>query len=352
MGARDWSPRGWVAGAVAVVVVALAAGAGVAVSDRWTADAGVDDVARLVPVDVAGVDVTDWTALRDRLDAGGAALVAAASDRDLATRSVLVSSDVVVSDGLGWAPGTVRWEAFVQTTAGTGLLVGLPQSTAGTEARLREVGYVESDGLWSIDLPDLRAGGASTPEVFLHVRILDGGVAVASAEETVVEQVRDAADGSETALADDPSVARVWAQASALDVFALQDGAAGCASTDPAESGADIAAQATVAVDAAGELLPYRWLLRGLEPAAAGSDETDRFVVAMAFETGAQAAGQVEVRSQLASGPFIGQTGTVEESIVLTRESVDGDVAVLDLDRQEDSVSLMSFVGPLVLASC
>ncbi|WP_229051992.1 hypothetical protein [Aeromicrobium sp. Leaf350] len=352
MGVRSWTPRGWTASAVAVAVLAAAVGAGVVVSERLGADARVQDVARLVPADLAGLDVTDWESVRDRLGESGDGLVAAASDRDLATRSTLVSSDVVVAEGLGWSPRTVRWEAFVQTSAGTGLLVGLPESRSRTEARLRDVGYVESDGLWTIDLSDLRVDGASTPETFQQVRLLGDGVAVASSEVPVVEQLTAIAEGRAESLADDPTAARTWAQASALDVFALQDGQAGCDSTDPAESGPDIAAQAAVAVDAAGELRPYRWLVRGLDVSAAPTDEPDRFVVAMTFDSSTQAAEQAEVRSRLATGPFIGQTGTVEESIELTRQSVDDGVAVLDLDRQDGAVSLMAFAGPLVLASC
>ncbi len=342
--------RGWIASLVALAVVGVAVVVGLVVSQRWPTEAGVDDVARLVPVSAAAVDVTDWTALRSRLDVGDDALLNEASDRDLSTRSTLVSSGEVVGEQLGWSPGTVRWEAFVQTTGGTALLIGLPQSRERTEARMREVGYVESGDRWTIDLTDLRAGGVSTPELFQHVQLLDGGVAVASAEQPVVGLVADAAQGRSRSLADDPTVAPVLARATELEVFGLQDASAGCASTDPAQIGPDIAAQAEVAVDAAGTLRPYRWLLRGLATGSEG--DPDRFVVVMGFDSGTQGAEQAEVRARLATGPFIGQTGTVEDSIRLVDHGVEGDLAVLDLERQDRAVSLMSFVGPLLLASC
>ena len=355
--ARSWVTRP-VVGVVSVVVIGGSVAAGVVAAERLTPDAGVADVARLAPADVASIDVTDWSALRDRLGTGGDDLVQQASARDLATRSTLVSSGEVVADALGWSPETVRWEALVQTTAGTALLLGLPESDATTGERMRDLGYVQDGDDWTIDLTDLRAGGVSTPETFQHVRLLDGGVAVASSEEEVVERVGDVADGRTPSLAHDPTAARTWAQTADLDAFALQSGAAGCASTDPAESGPDIAAQAAVAVADAGTLEPYRWLVRGLganDPGATergdgGSD--DQFEVVMAFASGPVAADQAEVRSRLATGPFIGQTGTLEDSIALTRTGVDGAVAVLEFDRQDGAASLMSFIGPLVLASC
>ncbi len=352
MGARSQRARP-VAAVVSVVVIAGSLVAGVVAAERLGAPAGVPQVVSLAPRDTASIDVTDWSALRERLDAGDD-LVEVAGSRDLATRSTLVSSGEVVTDGLGWSPGTVRWEALLQTTAGAALLVGLPGSDAQTRERLRAVGYVPDGDLWTIELPDLRVGGVSTPETFLHVKILPGGVAVASSEASLVDRVGDVAAGRDSSLARDPAAARTWAQAARLDAYSLQSGRAGCASTDPAESGPDIAAQARVAVEAAGVLEPYQWLLRGLGPGETGAQggAGDRFEVAMAYDSGPEAAAQAQVRARLATGPFIGQTGAVEESIVLTRNGADGAVAVLEFERQRGSASLMSFIGPLVLASC
>ena len=350
--ARSWVTRP-VVGLVSVVVIGGSVAAGVVAAERLTPRAGVADIAMLAPADVASIDVTDWSALRDRLGTGGDDVVEQASARDLATRSTLVSSGEVVADELGWSPSTVRWEAIVQTTGGTALLLGLPESDGATRERMRDLGYVQDGDDWTIDLTELRAGGVSTPETFQHVRLLGDGVAVASSEVEVLGRVGEVADGSVPSLADDPVAVRTWAQASDLDMFAFQSGAAGCASTDPAESGPDIAAQAAVAVEDAGTLERYRWLLRGLGAGDPGSDGApDRFEVALAFDSGPVAAGQAEVRARLATGPFIGQTGTVEESIVLTRHAVDGAVTVLEFERQDDAASLMSFIGPLVLASC
>jgi len=337
---------------VATVVLVAAVVGGVAVADSRSPDLDASDVARLVPAGVTSVDVVDWSSVRGRLGVSGDDLLVEASRRDLATRSTLVSSDVVVNDGLGWSPSTVRWEAFVQTGVGTGVLIGVPGSPARTEELLREVGYVEADGTWSIEVATLRADGAATPGTFVNVRLLDGGVVAASSEAAVVDQLADVAAGRTAALADDPGALHVWARAGGLDAFALQDAAAGCASTDPAEAGQDVAAQAEVAVTAAGSLRPYRWLLRGLGEGPDGRLGEDRFEVAMAYEAGPAAAEQAEVRARLATGPFIGQSGTVEQSIELRRHLVDGDVAVLDFQRQEAAVSLMAFSAPFVAASC
>ncbi len=352
MGARSWMTRPVVI-ASSIVLIGGSIAMGVVAEQRLTPEAGVTEIARLAPADAASIDVTDWSALRDRLGGGGDDLVEQAAARDLATRSTLVSSGEVVADELGWSPSTVRWEALVQTTAGAALLLGLPESDDTTRERMRDLGYVQDGDDWTIELADLRAGGVSTPEIFQHVRLLGDGVAVASSEIAAVERMGAVADGSIPSLTDDPSATRTWAQASDLDAFTLQSGSAGCASTDPAESGPDIAAQAAVAVRGAGVLEQYRWLLRGLGAGDPGDDRADdRFEVAMAFDSGPVAAGQAEIRARLATGPFIGQTGTVEESIALTRHAVDGTVAVLEFNRQDGAASLMSFIGPLVLASC
>lgn len=356
VGARSWVTRPVVT-ATSIVLIGGSIVMGVVAEERLTPEAGATEIARLAPSDVASIDVTDWSALRERLGTGGDDLVEQAAARDLATRSTLVSSGEVVADELGWSPATVRWEALVQTTAGAALLLGLPESDSTTRERMRDLGYVQDGDDWTIELADLRAGGVSTPETFQHVRLLGDGVLVASSEVAAVELMGEVADGSSPSLTDDPSGLRTWVQASDLDAFTLQSGSAGCASTDPAESGPDIAAQAAVAVEGAGVLQQYRWLLRGLgagDPDDARADDRadDRFEVAMAFDSGPVAASQAEVRSRLATGPFIGQTGTVEESIALTRHAVDGSVAVLEFDRQDGAASLMSFIGPLVLASC
>ncbi|MFT4187084.1 MAG: hypothetical protein QM621_00725 [Aeromicrobium sp.] len=298
--------------------------------------AGSDDVARLVPSDVAAIDVTDWS----RGDA--------TDDSDLTARSVLSGAGEVIADGLGWTPETVRWEAFVQTTTGTAALIALPGSADATAERLRRVGYErDGTGLWHADGAALRGDGRSAPTVFTNVRLLpDHGVAVASEEPSVVEELADVAAGRSPSLADDPTLASIWSRRAGLAAYSLQGQAAGCASTDPAQAGEEVAAQARVAVGAVGELRAYRWLLRGMDARAA------RFEVAMAFDSGTQAAEQATTRARLSAGVFIGQTGDVEDSIVLRDHRASGDVAVLDFERQERAVALMSFTGPMVFASC
>ncbi len=336
------SKRRILGAAAAVVTVGLAVAAGVVSTHMWPRELGLNDVAGLVPADTASIDATDWTAVREALDVPADRVLAEAGSRDLAARSVLASSGENVSDTLRWRPSTVRWEAWVQAPVGSALFVGLPGSLAQARKALADGGWVDQDGVW---VNDSTAG--STPAHLSHVRLLDGGVAVSADSPEVLAAFAQVEDGERTSLADDHDGAAAWATTTRLAVFALQRSDAGCVSTSPAAAGEDIAAQAEVAIEKAGDLEKYQWLVRGLDPAS------EEFRVAMAFDSAGVAAEQAVVRSRLATGPLIGHEGRVEDSIVLERTAVDGGLAVLDFDHLDTRrATLMSFIGPLVLASC
>ncbi len=73
----------------------------------------------------------------------------------------------------------------------------------------------------------------------------------------------------------------------------------------------------------------------------------------MAFDSPSQAAAQLRARKALATGPFIGGSGRVEDSLQLTDSRVDGSTATLRFDHdQPGAASYMGGSGPLLFASC
>ena len=84
----------------------------------------------------------------------------------------------------------------------------------------------------------------------------------------------------------------------------------------------------------------------GLGPDA----QTMRF--ATTFDDVATAREQVAVRAALATGPFIGRTGQVEDTLRLRDTDVRGATAVLVMDHDPETDVFMTGTGPALFATC
>jgi hypothetical protein len=102
-------------------------------------------------------------------------------------------------------------------------------------------------------------------------------------------------------------------------------------------------------MDRAGKLARPEFAGRALD-AGSRTSETMRF--ALGFRSPEVAAGQARSRAALASGPFIGRSGRVEDSLVLRSTSVRGSTAVLRFRHDPDSAAYMTGDGPLLFAGC
>lgn len=372
-------PRRGTVPLAALLVLIITIGAGVWVSARPAADGATDGALTaalaVAPADLQSIDVTDWSALRDQLaggqqgdeldDAERQQLVSDAAAADLSTRSVLVDGTTVIGDLLGWSPATVAWEAYVQAASEGALLVGLPAGIAETEERLEAGGWVREDDsdLWTIEPSALRqegigSAGLGSAELYRNVRLLPSrGVAIVSSSAEHAARLAAVSEGEVRGAAADPGLVQLARELDGLDTVLLQSGAIGCASTDPAQGSGDVVAQAAAAVQGAGELREYRWLARGIDTSrVSGGDRAgggdDVFRLALVLDGGAVAADQAGVRAALATGPFIGQSGTVEDTIELIDARADGSVAVLDFTLQPRAVALMAARGPFLPGAC
>ena len=161
--------------------------------------------------------------------------------------------------------------------------------------------------------------------------------------------VREVAAHEEPSMLTVRSAAGVASAMVGLDSVLLQQGALVCDSTAVKDEGPEAVAQARAAVVRAGVLEQPQFSGRGLDD---GSRTNQLVRFAWSFGSPAGAAGQLEARTALASGPFIGRSGRVEDALDLTGAEVTGSTLTLRFDHDPDSAVIMTGEGPLLFAGC
>ncbi|MCD9196657.1 hypothetical protein [Aeromicrobium wangtongii] len=301
---------------------------------------------------------TDWAAIRSDLDLGSASTGAARTKlaergvlRDLTTRSVLGGLIADMHAAYGWSAADLEWETYGQAPDGAAMVARFSGSVSigDVERRLRSLGYTSRDGVWT--LSEVRATDVG-PELAATL----GNLAIDTRRRLVVAATRadHVRDVLEVIRGDEPSALSVRAlndvaaSLAGSDTVLLQSGPFACRSTSLSQLGPDVLAQADAAVARAGALVAPTFTGRGLVD---GRDaQSIRF--AAAFGSPAQAAEQLRVRTALATGPFIGRSGRVEDALDLRSATVDGSVAVLRFALDPDEGAFMSGEGPALFAGC
>ena len=74
--------------------------------------------------------------------------------------------------------------------------------------------------------------------------------------------------------------------------------------------------------------------------------------IAMTFDDVATAREQAPIRERLATGPFIGRTGQVEDELRDPAATVHQATVALSFDRSADGTVLMLGTGALLFAAC
>lgn len=351
----------------ALVVLAGALVAGVVAADR-SADPRppVGRLAALAPASTLALNLTDWAQLRAayadglalRTDAQRAVLTAAAQAGDTGTRSVIGVSARAVDDLVGWAPWTIDWEGYLQLPEGGALIVALPaaQTPEALGQRLTSAGYTQGEDLagaarYSVDLPVLTERGIEGAEVFTQVAVLaDQRLAVLASSVDAVRAVLRAATGQTRSLAADRTAAGVLTPLREAATLLLQRGEAACSSADPGSAGPEVRAQADAALARAGALQAYQWAARGITGVA--PEQPGRLVLSFGFRTAGLAGQQAEVRSRLTTGPLLGRSGQLEDSLVDPVVRQRGTTATIDFTRTADATGFMSATAPLLIAAC
>jgi hypothetical protein len=360
--ALPWSRRLTVLTGAALALVLLVAG-GVA-GIRWWQRSHRSDLERALayaPPESARYSWTDWAAVRrelgvhlgDRSSADDVEqLLSDGFDADLTSESAMVDSATVLQRAFGFSPADVDWELLAQSTGGSVLIAGLPDSTDVDQLAdgFEELGYERpdsDDGVWSggeelVSNISAANGGSLSPQ--FQYLALDGDRHLVLASDSG-PYLREAVDELDNDLEDD-GVADV---ADAVDEplsAAVYTGDFACKSLAMAQADPEDQDTADQLLAAAGQVDPMTGFAMAVEP--------DRRVrVAMAFETDDQARRNADSRSTLAAGPAPGQGGDFGERFSLGPVTADGSVLTMELKPVEGSPVLSDLsTGPVLFATC
>ena len=157
--------------------------------------------------------------------------------------------------------------------------------------------------------------------------------------------------GKARSLADGHAAADTARALAGSDSVLLQGGRLACQTTALARD-AELQRQAQTAVERAGALEPYRFSGRGLTDRGGSGFSAQRVVFAMTFDSAVEASEQADVRARLATGPFIGRTGPIDETLRLRSADADEATVRLDFAHDPDTDVFMTGTGPVLFATC
>jgi hypothetical protein len=342
-----------------LLVIALAVGAGAWASGRAPdTRSSLTQALDVLPRDTIVAGFTDWASVRSRLGVGSASTAAARASiedtgslRDLTTRSVLGGIVEDMHDAYGWSAADLDWEVYGRATAGAAMVAHVSDrvSLDDVEDRLSELGYTRRGRVWSIGS---ESGSALTPELattLAHVAVVrDRRLVVATDRAGYASDVLATIGGDAPSALSDRPLADVAEALAGSDSAVLEARAFGCRATEMTDADQTVRDQAEAALARAGTLTSPTFTGRGLVDGR--RDQTIRFV--SAFGSPSEAAGQLAVRSALTTGPFIGRTGRVEDTLELLDATADGTVTTLRFAVDPDQAAYMSGEGPLLFAGC
>ena len=331
---------------------------------RWWQDRHRTDLERAVayaPADTARFSWTDWAAVRGEL---GADLDDRSSaedveeflsdgfDADLTSGSAMVDSATVLQQAFGFSPADVAWELLAQSTAGSVLLVGLPDGLDVDELAdgFEALGYQRPDedtGVWDggeqLVAQLAEQNGSSLSPQFQYLA-LDPDRHLLMASDSG-PYLRDAVAGLDDDLDDEGLSDVIGAVGEPLSA-AVYTGDNACKALAMAQADESDQSSADQLVAAAGGVDPLTGFAMAAEP-----DGTVR--VAMAFEDDDRARRNADSRAELAAGPAPGQGGDFPDRFDLGPVTADGRVVTMELTPVDDSSVLSDLsTGPVLFATC
>ncbi len=342
---------------VSLLVMALAVSIGwFAASLRPDARPALTSALDVLPARTTVVGFTDWAQIRDHLGLGDvdtrrerSSLTNDASARDVASRSLLRRDVEPMHDVLGWSAADVEWEVFGQDQIGAASVVRLDGTISFDDVRdrLAAAGYARVGATWrateeSHRLPSILTNVALVPRHRLIVM---------SDQPKQIPDVLDVIAKRAPSLAGGRAAADTAHALAGSDSVILQGGTLACTTTGVAGE-AEVQRQARTAIERVGALAPYRFSGRGLVDRGGSGFSAQHVVFAMTFDSAVEASEQADVRGRLATGPFIGRTGSTEETLRLRSAGADESTVRLDFAHDPDTVDFMTGTGPVLFASC
>lgn len=348
---------------VPILAIAVALGVGSWASGSWGSGRGSDGRSSLnaafdaLPAGTLVAGFTDWTAIRRELDvpegSGRVAReeLAAASLKELSARSVLGGSIAAMHDVYGWSAADLDWEAYGQSRSGAAMVAKLTGSASidQIERRLTKLGYARDGEVWTLDAEGAATVGADLASTLGKLSFVPAKRLVVAADRPAyVPDVLATIRGRDASLLSVRPAIDLASSLTGSVTAVLQAGAFGCRATSLADLGPAVQAQASAALVRAGDLEQPTFTGRGLDGGSKGA--TISFV--SAFASPAQAARQTAVRKALATGPFIGRSGQIQDTLELKEATTRSNVAKLDFTTDPSRSAYMSGEGPLLFASC
>ena len=251
-------------------------------------------------------------------------------------------------DLVGWSPADFEWEVFGQDPrrlgrrrpAGRiGLLRRHPREAEG-----RRVPAGRSD----LERPRPR----DIPGVLAHVALVPRQrLVVMSDQSGPIPGVLDVIAGRARSLAGSQAAADTAEALAGSDSVILQGGRLACGTTAvaPAPSWSGRRERRSS--------VPGAWSRTGTADvvssiAVARASPAQRLVFAMTFGSAVVASEQASVRARLATGPFIGRSGSIDETLRLRSAGVDESTVRLDFAHDPDTDVFMTGTGPVLFATC
>ena len=342
---------------VSLLVMALAVSIGWLVGTaRPDARPALTSALDALPSRTTVVGFTDWARVRDRIGltevdtrSERTTLVTAASKRDLTTRSLFRRDVEVMHSELGWSAADIEWEVFGQDPVGDESVVRLDDSISfdGLRDRLDDAGYARRGSIWRAS-----EGTHRLPAILANVALVPRQrLVVMSDRPQQVPGVLDVIHGRAPSLAASHAAADTARALAGTDSVILQAKTLGCDTTAVTRD-AEVQQQARAAVERVGSLETYRFSGRAIADRGGSGFSAQRLIFAMTFGSATEASEQADVRARLTDGPFIGRTGTMDETLRLRSAGADEGTVRLEFAHDPRTDVFMTGTGPVLFASC
>ncbi len=346
--------------AILIPVVAIAAAVALG---SWASGRAPDTRSPLtasldaLPAQTLVAGFTDWAQIRHELRVGSGSTVTArdalgaASLRDLSTRSVLGGTIGLMHATYGWSAADLEWESYGQSPSGAAMVARLSGSISIDEIqkRLRKLGYSRDGDVWTLSAAGSTRVGTELAATLGHLGFVPRERLVVAADQAAfVPVVLATISGRDASMLTRRPVADIASVLKGSTTAVIQAGSFGCRATSLDEGGPAVRAQADAALARAGALATPTFTGRGLT----GVSEKAALRFAAAFGSPAQATSQLSIRTALASGPFIGRSGQIGDTLTLDDATAVGSVATLSFTTDPERAAYMSGEGPLLFASC
>lgn len=338
----------------ALALVAVVAAVALLADGADDPRSAVAQAAQVAPAGALTWNVTDWSVVAPEPVEDVDRLAVELSARDLSLRSVVIDSGAALREVLGISVADLATESYTVTPVGDVLALRLrsDRDLDDLDDRLADAGYVERGGQWTAPAATVSALGLPVLATRIQASNVAGRPVVFMGDSAAIELSLATARGQEPSLLDDSTARHTIQALRGSSTILLRSEGLGC-SFYGVDSADDRRAASVALKRAGGDLERYGWSGRGLsDPDLRSSRIRQKALIAMTFADSSQARRQARTRAELATGPWIGRSGDVQDSLVLRSARADQATVRLEFTRVDDRLSFMDGDHPELFTSC